>query len=204
MLEALIEDYHDGGGVLVYLYSGKMAYEELNLNGLLGLMELLNFLNLSLEFSLVETFITNQTRAGMFAQSDCLKSLDDPSVLGLKTVRETMFANLGENFHQLWEQAEVKTLSEPTIIRLLQEKQGDRSFTIQRFRTFLAWLSANSMDTETRGKVLQTVDFCQFTSGELSTVVRDSGFYKSDDIIDRMQELYVIQEKELDLLSIDY
>ena len=160
--------------VVTYLYSGKMAFEDLDLGVLLGLMELLNFLNLSLEFFLVETFITNHTRAGMFTKSDCLKSLEDPSMLGLKTVEETILAHLGENLDQIWEMAEIKNLSEPVILRLLQEKKGDRRFTIHRFRTFLNWLSVNSMDTDTREKVLQTVDFTQFTSRELLSETPDS------------------------------
>ena len=185
--------------VVTYLYSGQMVYEDMALRDLLGLMELLNFMNLSMEFSVVEKFVTNHTRDGLFALSDCLRSLNEPSMVGLKTVEESILAYLGENFDKLWEMAEVKTLSEPIIIQLLQEKKEDIRFTIHRFRTLLTWLSANSMDTEIRDAVLETVDFHHFTSKELSTVVRDSGFYSSDDIIDRMQQLYVIQEKELEL-----
>ena len=116
--------------------------------------------------------MTNHTREGRFAVSDCLKSLDDPSMVGLKTMEETILAHLGENFDKLGEMAEVKTLSEPILIQLLQEKKGDSDFTIHRFRTVLTWLSANSLDTETRDAVLQTVDFRHFTSRELSNVVK--------------------------------
>ena len=136
--------------VVIYLYSAEMEFQDLDLRPLLDLMELLNLLNLSIEFSTVGSFAMENIRGGKFSFSACLKSLDDCSKLGLKSVGETLLAYLGENFVTIAEMGEVGALSEPMIIRLLEEKSEERKETIHRLNILATWLSVNSMDPQVR------------------------------------------------------
>ena len=136
--------------VIIYLYSGEMEFDDLDLRPLLDLMELLNLLNLALEFSTVESFAMENIRGAKFTFADCLKSLDYSSKLGLKSVGETLLFYLGENFVNIAQMKEVGDLSEPMILKLLDEKSGVRSETIHRLNVLTTWLSGNTMATQVR------------------------------------------------------
>ena len=85
------------------------------------------------------------------------------------------------------------------------EDDDEESQNTLRFKTFVTWLSANSMDADEKDKVLETFDFESFNIEELASVVRSSGFYSSDKIIARMEQLYKdLEEKgrmEFELLK---
>ena len=83
------------------------------------------------------------------------------------------------------------------IVLLLEEKMEDSSQTILRFRTFVTWLSLNSVDSDTKEEFLQTFNFEDFTFKELSLDVRKSGLYSTGKIMERLEELYQVQSKEL-------
>ena len=70
--------------VLVYLYSGEMDVEDLNLGALMDLLDLLNLMNLSMEFSSAQDFTFKKIRSGLFPYSDCLKCLAYDSKLCLR------------------------------------------------------------------------------------------------------------------------
>merc|ERR1719507_1254292 len=76
--------------VVVYLYSGKLSCDDLALRSLLDLLELLNMMNLSEQFLKVEAFVVKKIVNHKYPYSDCLKSLDDSSKMGLQTVGETL------------------------------------------------------------------------------------------------------------------
>ena len=82
------------------------------------------------------------------------------------------------------------------ISLLLAEK--NRSKTIFRFKTLVTWLSVNSMNTDSVDEVLQMFDFVDFTFKELSSDVRKSGLYPTDQIMERMDEIFQGKVKELD------
>ena len=136
--------------VIIYLYSGELEFHDLDLKPLLDLMELLNLINLSMEFSTVESFTSDNIKKGKFSFSDCLKSLDYSSKLGMKSVGETLLVYLGENLVEFAEIEDVGALSEPMIVRLLQEKGEDSSQTIHRLKILTTWLSVNSMDAQVK------------------------------------------------------
>ena len=136
--------------VIVYLYSGEMDFHAMDLRPLLDLMELLNLLNLATEFSTVGSFAMENIKGGKFSISDCLKSLDDCAKLGLKSVGESLLAYLGENFVNIAQMKEVGDLSEPMILKLLDENWGVRSDTIHRLNVLTTWLSGNTMATQVR------------------------------------------------------
>ena len=136
--------------VIIYLYSGEMEFDDLDLRHLLDLMELLNLLNLALEFSTVESFAVENIMGAKFTFADCLKSLDYSSKLGLKSVGETLLAYLGENFVNIAQMKEVGDLSEPMILKLLDENSRVRSETIHRLNVLTTWLSGNTMDRQVR------------------------------------------------------
>ena len=87
-------------------------------------------------------------------------------------------------------------VSETLIIRLLQVSEEHHHHAIKRFRAFLTWLSANSMEADKKDEVLEMFDFNLFTAEELASVVRTSGLYSSDKIIARMLELCRDHETE--------
>ena len=127
--------------MIIYLYSGKMACDDMSLHSLLDLMELLNYVNLSEEFSAVEGFAVDNIKAGKFSLSDCLKGLADCSLAGLQAVLEALLAHLGENFENFSQMEDVCLLSQHMILRLLQEKEDDQSQTIHRYVCFMYLLS---------------------------------------------------------------
>merc|ERR1712062_200503 len=64
---------------------------------------------------------------------------------------------------------------------------------------FLTWLSVNSMEEEKKDEVLQTLDFEHFTQKELTSVVRKSGLYDIDKIMERIDELFEAKKWELSI-----
>ena len=62
--------------------------------------------------------------------------------------------------------------------------------------TLVTWLSVNSVDAEVKEEFLQTLDFDHFTSKELASDVRKSGLYAADKIIERMEHLFELKNKE--------
>jgi len=184
--------------VIIYLYSGELEFHDLDLKALLDLLELLNLINLSMEFSTVESFTLENIKKGKFSFSECLKSLDYSSKLGLKSVGETSLVFLGENFVKIAQMKEVGALSEPMIVRLLQEKGEERSQTFLRLNILTTWLSVNSMDAQVKEEVLGTLDFDHFTSKELASEVRKSGLYHCDKIIERMEQLFENKNSEFE------
>ena len=134
--------------VIVYLYSGEMEFHDMDLRPLLDLIELLNLLNLATEFSTVGSFAMENIKGGKFSFSDCLKSLDDCAKLGLKGVGESLLAYLGENFGSIAQMGEVGALSEPMMIRLLEEKSEEKNETVHRLKVLATWLSVNSLDAQ--------------------------------------------------------
>ena len=54
------------------------------------------------------------------------------------------------------------------------------------------------MEDETREEIIKTFDFNHFSPQELASDVKKSGFFSTDQIIDRMEELHQIKDKELE------
>ena len=81
--------------VIIYLCTGELDCEEMELRSLLDLLDLLNMMNLAEEFSAVEGFTKDSIKKGSFPIPDCLKYLDHCSKLGLKSVGETLLSYLG-------------------------------------------------------------------------------------------------------------
>jgi len=181
--------------VVIYLYTGKMNCEEMTLGALLDLMDLLNLTNLPKVFEAVENFSISKMKKGEFPLSDCLKSLDDCSRLGLETVGETLLIFLGRNFVNFCQDEAVGTLSGNMLFRLLEERTEIRDQTIVRFRALVTWLSFN-LEAIMKADLLKMFDFDHFTTEELATDVRKSGLYEKDRIIERMGELYQIQSRD--------
>ena len=194
--------------IVVYIYSGRMDCDGMELRLLLDLLELLNLMNLPSKFSKVETFTLKNITDGKYPLSDCLKSLDLSSKMGLQSVGETLLTHLGENFIKISEMAEVGELSEVMITRLLEEKKEVENKTILRLKTFVAWLSVNCMEDGRKDEVLQTLDFEHFTQKELTSVVRKSGLYDIEKIMQRVDQLFETEgqkfvDKEWELEKLD-
>ena len=176
--------------MILYLYSGQLDCDEMSLRALMSLLELFNLMNLAAEYGVLESYTSDNIKKGKFLPSDCIKRLEDSSKLGLKAVGETLLSHLGGNFSTISQIDEVKSLSEPLIIRLLLEKREEKSQTIFRLKTFALWLSVNSMDDAAKSEVLKLFNFEDFTFKELTSDVRKSEFYPVDKIMARMEELY--------------
>ena len=200
--------------VVTYLYSGKMSCDEMALRPLLDLLELLNMMNLSEQFLKLEAFVVKNIVNKKYPFPDCLKCLDVSSKMGLDTVGETLLAHLGQNFLRISELEEVGELSEEMVIWLLEEKTEVETQTIHRLRTFVTWLSDNSIDDEKdeeivkqrialEEKVLESLDFEHFTYRELVSDVKDSGLYDTNKIMERMELLFEIKDIDLQTLRRD-
>ena len=176
--------------MVLYLYSGQLGCDDLSLRALMDLLELFNMMNLPSEYGKVEEYTSDNIKKGKFSLSDGLKCLEDSSKLGLKAVGEALLSHLGGNFSQISQLDEIEVLSQPMMIRLLQEKIEERSQTILRFRTFEKWLFVNSIDDVVKSDVLEMFDFDDFTFKELNSAVRKSGLYDLDKIMERLQQLY--------------
>ena len=132
--------------IIVYLYGGEMACEDLALRPMMNLLEQLNLMNLPKEVSDLMDFTAKQIVDGKFAFSDCVEHLEVSFQLGLETVGGTLLTYLGENFLNISKLAEVGGLSEAVIRRLIEENDEDSSQTIHRLNTFSTWLSVNSVN----------------------------------------------------------
>jgi len=200
--------------VIIYLYSGKMDCEDLALRPLMDLLELLKLMNLSTKFSeLVDFTVTKikyqctfvkgwsfclPKKGKTFPLSDCLKSLDDSSKLGLEKVEETLLELLVENLREISQTKEVGVLSETMMTVLIQFPSPFSSpQTIHRFRTFVTWLSTNSMNTDSKDELLKMFNFEDFTFEELLSDVRKSGLYSTDQVMERMVQLFQGKVDEL-------
>ena len=75
-----------------------------------------------------------------------------------------------------------------------EEDEEEEIQTIFRFKAFVTWLKSNPIDAAKKDKVLETFKFEAFSMEELTSVVKKSGLYSSEKIIERMGEMY----KELD------
>ena len=84
------------------------------------------------------------------------------------------------------------------IIRLLEETREGNGQSILKFKTFVTWLSVNSMDADIKAQVLETINFEDFTIKELSSDIRKSGLYLTDKIMERMEELHDAKNEELE------
>ena len=82
-----------------------------------------------------------------------------------------------------------------------EDEEEEDIQTIFRFKTFVTWLSANSMDDDKKGEVLGSFEFESFNIEELSSVVTISGLYSSDKIIARMEQLYTELERKAEMLK---
>merc|ERR1711981_1096390 len=114
------------------MYSGRMDYEGMALRLLLDLLELLNLMNLPSQFYKVETFTLQSITNGKYPLSECLRSLDVSSKMGMQSVGEALLTLLGSYFTKISEMAEVGELTEAMIIRLLEEKNEKKKKTILR------------------------------------------------------------------------
>ena len=104
------------------------------------------------------------------------------------SISDALLTTLGNNFLDISKATEVGVLSEAMISRLMEEKKEVKDQTILRLKTFVAWLSSNTMAAERKDEVVKTLDFQHFTHKELATDVRKSGLYHSDRIMKRMDE----------------
>ena len=176
--------------VVLFFYSGRMACDDLALGQMMDLMALLDLMNLPEEFSTLEKFIIKKIMDGKFAISDCLKYLENSYKLGLETVGKSLLVYLGTRYRKVPKLAELGGLSEPMIFQLLEQKFECRSHTILRFRTFVKWLSVNSMEDAAKSEALKLFNFNNFTFKELNSDVRNSGLYPVDQIMDRMGKVH--------------
>ena len=176
--------------IVLYLYSGQLDCDGMSLRALMDLLEIFNLMNLPAEYGKVESYTSDNIKKGKFTLLDCLKYLEVSSKLGLEVVGADLLSHLGRDFIMISQFDEVKTLSQPMLVRLLQEKIEDRSQTIFRFKTFTLWLSVNSMVDAAKSEVLKLFNFEDFTFKELNSEVKISGFYPVDKIMDRMEQLY--------------
>ena len=183
--------------VILYLYSAQLDCDEMSLRAMMDLLEIFNLMNLPSEYGKVEAYTLDNIKKGKYPMSDCLKYLEDSSKLGLVVIWEALLSHLGGNFITISEFEEVKSLPEPMILGLLQEKSEERSQTILRFKTFALWLSANSMDDAAKSEVLRLFNFDDFTFKELTSDVQMSGLYPVDKIMARMEKLYEAKNKIL-------
>ena len=177
--------------VVLYLYSGKMDCNDLDLGQMLDLLGLLDFMNLPEEASSLEEFTKKKIVDGKFSLSECIQNLENAFKPG---VGEALVVYLGKNFCKISKLAAVGGLSEPMMLKLLEEKKEDRSQTIMRFQTFAKWLSFNSMDAAVKSEVLQLFNFDDYKFKELTSDVLKSGLYPVDQILERLDQLHHFSE----------
>ena len=118
---------------VLFLYSGQLDCGDLGLRSMLDLLGLFDLINLSKELKILTEYTVKKINEGNFTFSDCLEKLDVSFKLGLVDVGEALMAHLGKNFLNISKLAEVGTLSEDMMRRLLQESKEDGSQTILRY-----------------------------------------------------------------------
>lgn len=188
---------------LIYLYSGEMDCADMALRSLMDILELLNLMNLPSKYSVVEAFTLKNITNGKYPLSDCLKSLDDCSKMGLQSVGANLLTHLDENLIKICKMTEVGKLSYAMAKRLIKEKEGAEHKSILRLKTLLTWLEVTSqkLNKERIDKTLKKLDLGleHFTHRELtSSDVRKSGLYDIDKIMERMDQLFETQEETLE------
>ena len=186
--------------IVINLYIGELDCQGMTLSDLLSLLSGLFDMDLHSDFSAVDFFTTKNIKSGKFSLADCVKSLDkysrdDCSPLPLGRVWDSLITQLGENI-QLVE--DIGILSEPMIIRLINEGKGVKSQAIHRVKAFIAWLSVNKMEEKIKEEVIRTFDIKDFSHEELaSDDIRKAGFFSTDQIIDRMEDIHQDKDQEL-------
>ena len=197
--------------VVIYLYSGEMDVDDLALGQLLDLLSLLDLMNLTEEFNQIEKYAVDSLvitpfniNNRKFPDLECLTNLEKCFAMRMETIGEALVKRIGNYIGRFCQLEEVGLLSETMIIKLLQVNKESELYTTYRLKTFVTWLSTNSMDDDKKDEVLETFDFVDFTVKELASVVRTSGLYSSDRIIERMGELdeenweYIVQMDDKD------
>ena len=187
--------------VINCLYSGEMDLDDLALEQLLDLLGLLDLMNLTEEFKQVERYTEANINIppsinNRFSKSEMLKNLDKCFAMRMENLGETLLTCIGCYIAGFCQLEEVGLLSETMIIRLLQENKESYQRTILRLKTFVTWLSTNSMNEEKKDEVLETFDFDFFTLEQLGSDVRTSGLYSSNKILTRMEKLCEENEKK--------
>ena len=198
--------------VVTYLYSGEMDCDDMELGPLLDLMELLKMINLTEEVKQVERYTDDKIfRRGFFFQ-DCLKNLEKSFKIRSGTIWFDLIMFLRWNLDEICDLEEVAILSDDAIFELLlfsseehEDEEEDKEQTVLRFKTYVTWLSVNSMTADSSMKecLLYSFNFDHFTVSELATDVKNSGLYPSDKIIQRMDQLFKEQEDELEALKME-
>ena len=184
---------------IVYLYSGQMDCSDLNLGSLLDMLEFLSLLNLTEEFEQVESFTVKKIQKSKFSYLECLKNINkcSLSLIRMGSIEEKLLIYLGLHLRKLCEREEVGLLSQTNLIRLIQQKTKFARLTTARFKTFLTWLSVNSMEADRKAEILEMFDFNHFSVQDLASDVRNSCLYPCDKIIKRMEKLFKEQQERL-------
>ena len=196
--------------IVTYLYSGEMDCEGIAFRSHLDLLELFNLMNLPDKYSKLEAFILKNIAGEKYSLTDCLKSLDICSKMGLQTVGATLLTHLGRNFVNICEEKELDKLSFTMLVRLLRQN-GLESNTILRMKTLVKWLKVNNLNIKTlteerKDKTLKLLylNLEHFTHKELaSSDVRKSGLYDLDKIFERMDQLFDTKDRENQTLEED-
>ena len=185
--------------VIIYLYSGEINCEDMDLLDLKELLSLLKMMDLATELTKVEEFTINKIKEGGFNIKHCLKMVGWYWNANVgESVFEELWTHLGNNFEHLSYYSAITALSDISIIRLLKEKREDRTKTLDRFKTLRVWLYGNSMDIEMKGRVLELFDLDHFTIEELVSDVWMSGLYDANKIIERMEKIYKDREEKFE------
>ena len=189
---------------VIYLYSGEMSCDGMDLRSLLGLLELLNLMNLESKYEIVEAFTKKNITAGKYPLTDCLKTLDVCSKMGLQSVADRLLIHLGRNFNIICEEKEVGELSWVMFGNLLMQVENKE---ILRIKTLAHWLTVNNMEmTEKKDEILKFLGLNLeiFTHRELaSSDVRKSGLYDLDKIFERMDQLFEERETKIRQMTED-
>ena len=188
--------------VVIFLYSGEMDCDGMVLRFLLYLMEFLNLMNLESKYDIVEAFTEENITEGKYPLTDCLKSLDPCSKMGLQSVGAALMNHLRENLSIICEMKEVAELSSTMASRLIKENEGVQNKSILRLKTLVTWLKVGSRslpkDRKNESLKMLDLDLENFSHKELaSSDVRKSGLYDIDKIMERMDQLFETTAREL-------
>ena len=150
----------------------------------------------------METFTVEKIQKKKISYLECLNNLNKCSLMRMATIEFALVSYLGTYLWVFCEWKEVGLLSKAMMIRLIKERRKYPSVTIFRFKTFITWLSANSLETEEKETILEMIDFSHFSVKDLASDVKNSSLYSDDKIIKRMEKLF--KEKENALMLKDF